>query len=95
MLELDEAFHLRVARLSGNAEIVRSLESLHARIRFVRWIDVEDKKTSIYLEHKRIIAALHARDADAAERLMAEHVGRRIEDVTRIVKAGVVRLYVP
>ena len=95
LLGLDEAFHLRVARLSGNAEIVRSLETLNARIRFVRWIDVEGKKKSIYQEHNRIIAALRERDAMAAEQLMAEHVGRRIEDVTRIVREGVIRLYVP
>ena len=41
LLELDEAFHLTLARYSRNEEFVRALESVNARIHFVRWIDME------------------------------------------------------
>ena len=41
LLELDEAFHLMLARYSRNEEFVRALESVNARIHFVRWIDMQ------------------------------------------------------
>ena len=42
LLELDEAFHLTLARYSRNDEFVRALESVNARIHFVRWIDMQN-----------------------------------------------------
>ena len=43
LVEHDEEFHLRLAALSGNGEMVRALHGINARIRFVRWIDLEQR----------------------------------------------------
>lgn len=47
LLELDEAFHLTLARYSRNDEFVRALESVNARIHFVRWIDMQQGAAAI------------------------------------------------
>ncbi len=89
----DETFHLRLLDLSGNKEMVRALEGINARIRFVRCIDMVGKRDIAFNEHAEILAALQKRDIDKCTELMASHVGRRVGDVRNIVEAGVIRLY--
>ena len=40
-LRMDETFHMRLVRLSGNSELERSLRSLNDRIRYIRLIDLK------------------------------------------------------
>jgi DNA-binding GntR family transcriptional regulator len=89
----DEEFHLRLAALSGNNEIVRALHNINARIHYVRWIDVEQRGESTHTEHMHLIDLLEARDAVAARELLVSHISRRMEEITNVVQAGVIRLY--
>lgn len=63
------AFHLRIARLTGNSETVRHLD----RIRFIRWNDRTHRVNTTKGEHLRIMQALTQRDGDraAAERRLS------------------------
>ncbi len=90
----DEEFHLGIARLSGNAEFVRLLGLINERIRFIRWIDMAARVTVTKSEHKKIMAAIEARDADAAEMLMRQHIVRRMDQVVAAVKESYSSLYV-
>lgn len=91
----DEAFHVALAQLSGNQEMANSLGAINARIRFFRWIDLEERRTELYDDHLAILDALQRRDAGACASLVNEHIAQRMEDIVSFIQAGVVRLYAP
>jgi DNA-binding GntR family transcriptional regulator len=93
LLGLDEEFHIRLAGLSGNREMARSLQLINAKIRFVRWVEMEERRTETYDEHGVILARLADRDEAGCERELGAHIERRLEEITTAVHAGVVRLY--
>ena len=69
----------------GNEELTRILESIQERIRFVRWIDMENRRQTTFGEHLAIIDAIHERDTDRALALIGTHVERRAEQITAVV----------
>ncbi len=74
--ELDDRIHTAIYNASGNTTIGGLLLSLREK---VRWV-LPTTATSQELKHalrelERIVAALEARDPDAAARCMGEHVG--------------------
>jgi len=93
LLGLDEEFHIRLAGLSGNREMARSLQLINAKIRFVRWVEMEERRTETCDEHGVILALLAARDEAGCERELGAHIERRLEEIATAVHAGVVRLY--
>ena len=94
LVELDEAFHLRIATMARNAELARMLVSLNERIRFIRWIDMEKVgRDSTQREHGQVLDALRRRDAAAAERLMDEHIALRREQIVEAITQGLARIY--
>ncbi len=95
LVALDEEFHMRIAALAGNQELIRLLDNINGRIRFVRWIDMEARRPYTQSEHAEIVAALADRDPDAAAHVMARHIARRREEIVAAVKEGFARLYVP
>ena len=95
LVDFDESFHLGLARLAGNEELGRILESIQARIRFVRWIDMEDRRQVTYGEHASIAEAILARDAERARTLITRHVERRAEQISAVVREGYSRIYIP
>lgn len=71
--ELDSAFHLGVARLSGCAVLVETLESNQiVRLLARGSILAQDREVPVR-QHTKIVEAIRTRDADTAERVMREH----------------------
>ncbi|MFT0859180.1 GntR family transcriptional regulator [Ancylobacter sp. G4_0304] len=68
-------FHQTVIRLSGCAMIGEMTENLFIHIRGIRAVSMrqENRSERSLQEHRAIISALVARDADLAERLVREH----------------------
>lgn len=96
LVQLDEAFHGRIAAMAGNAELQRLLANLNERIRFIRWIDMENVgRDATQHEHDAILQALAARDARAGDRLMAGHIALRREQIVDAIKQGLARIYLP
>ncbi|WP_175726086.1 GntR family transcriptional regulator [Burkholderia ambifaria] len=89
----DEQFHLELAALSGNAEIGRVLQGINARIHYVRWVDVDQRRNEAFTEHLEILDALAERDAARCAALTDTHIRWRMEEITRVVQASVVKLY--
>ena len=91
----DEAFHERLAALSGNEELARTLKSINARIHFVRWMDLEreERRALTYSEHNDLLAALRRRDEPRCVEILSNHIERRIDQIVEVVKAGVVHLF--
>ena len=104
LLAMDEEFHIRLAKLSGNDELVRMLENLNGRIRYVRLINIknlrsespvtigEDAKLSV---HRTILNALSQRDSTRAIRATRNHIERRREEATEAVRIAFSQLYMP
>ena len=92
---LDEAFHLKIADASGNQELVRLLDNLNGRIRFVRWIDMERRSPYSQGDHMAILDLIDASDPDAAATEMRSHVQRRGDEIAAAVAAGYSKIYMP
>jgi DNA-binding GntR family transcriptional regulator len=95
LVELDEAFHLRLVRMAKNRELERILANVNARIRYVRWIDMSERRSVTPAAHVRIAEALAARDEALAVRELRDHIGKRSEEATQAVRTAYSQLYVP
>ncbi|MBU2751311.1 GntR family transcriptional regulator [Acidithiobacillus thiooxidans] len=94
LLEADEQFHLSIARLSGNQEIVNMLQTVNARIHYCRWSDLEGRKSSsMEQEHLALLDALLRRDGPLCRDIISRHVERRMEEITQFIQDSVVRIY--
>jgi DNA-binding GntR family transcriptional regulator len=94
LVELDEGFHLRLAAMAGNTELLRMLTSLNERIRFIRWIDMENiGRDSTQQEHMNILSALKARDRETSSRHLDTHIGLRREQIVDAITKGLARIY--
>lgn len=92
--ERDEAFHVGIARLSGNGELAHQLERINERIRFIRWIDMSAHVVKTKNEHKQIMDAIEQREADRAADIMGVHIEKRVDQIVAAVKEGYSSLYV-
>ena len=66
---------------------MRALESVNARIHFVRWIDMQQGAARTQAEHMRIVQALERRDIEALPAMMGR-IGRRLDQITDVIRAG-------
>ncbi len=89
----DEAFHMRIAQLSGNAEIAAQLQSINARTRFIRWVNMAARVRASKDEHRQVLRALLRRDADRAGDLLSDHISQRMDQVVEAVKEGISNIY--
>ncbi|WP_454691803.1 GntR family transcriptional regulator [Achromobacter aloeverae] len=96
LAELDETFHQRLMALSGNAEMLQVLRNINERIRFVRWIDIEqaDKRRGVPHDHDAVVAALRARDADLCASVLEKHIDRRQEQISAYIREAYAKIYV-
>ncbi len=104
VLDMDETFHIKLAELSKNAELVRMLRNINDRIRYVRLVDlrlliekrqIAKNKGAKLSAHRIILKALAARDEVAAISAMRNHIERRREEATEAVRIAYSQLYVP
>lgn len=93
-LQLDEAFHLSLARVSGNEEFVRSLAGVYDRIHFVRWVELQrGPRSHAQSEHLQIVQGLQRRDTDAVVKLLTCHIGRRLDQIVDVIRSGFSTIY--
>lgn len=94
LLGLDEAFHERLALMTGNEEYRRCLININGRIRFFRWVDMQNgRRHYTQNEHLAIVQALMRRDADEAARLTEAHITRRMDQIIEVIRRGVAEIY--
>ncbi len=95
IVAFDEEFHLRLARLSKNSEIVAALENLHERIRYVRWISMRKKIDVTHEEHLNLLNIVASRDIDQATRQISNHVRTSNAEATETVREAYSQMFVP
>ena len=93
LVALDEYFHEKIMALSRNMEMSRTLENINARIQYFRWVDMDSKREGTQHEHRAIVQALMARDADLAAQRLEAHITRRLEQITAAIKESYSRIY--
>ncbi len=96
ILALDEEFHLRLASLSTNQELVRLLAAINARIRFVRRIQIDRgrRHDSMIGDHDALLATLRRRDVVRGQEILAAHISMSIENATDVLKEAVFNVVV-
>ena len=96
LVALDETFHERLMAMSDNAEMLRVLRNVNARIRFVRWIDMNGiNRNTTQAEHRAVVVALKARDEAACAAVLEKHIDRRLDTITAAIKEGYAQIYMP
>jgi DNA-binding GntR family transcriptional regulator len=72
----DEGFHCGLVAASGNREFARVHLEVTEKIRIVRRLGFtgNSRVTATYEEHSAILASLRAREFEAAEKLLAQHI---------------------
>lgn len=94
LVELDEGFHLKIAEMSGNAELVKLMEWIHQRIRFMRWISMDTAgRDATQKQHGMLLNAMQARDYAAVEKLITAHISRRQDQIVDSVTKGLARIF--
>lgn len=89
----DEAFHLQIAELTDNRELLHQLQRINERTRFIRWLDMDRRVEGTKAEHRGIVEALAARDEDLAAEKMRRHIERRQDQVDSVVREGFSTIY--
>lgn len=69
-------FHIELARLSSNDFLFRAVRDAMTRLSRARWLEVRDETAlgRAWAEHRAILAAVRAGDADEAARLLSTHI---------------------
>jgi DNA-binding GntR family transcriptional regulator len=93
LVGLDEQFHMAIAGLSQNSELIRILINLNDRIRYVRTIDLEKRRVVTPQNHMDIIDAMIAGDVARAVHSMQTHIVRSSEEATEAVRKAYARIY--
>ncbi len=94
LVTLDEQFHEMLMKLTGNIQMLNSLRNINARIQFVRWLDMTDRRSETQSQHKHIVAALRKRDRNETERLISEHIAHRLDQIVEKVERSYGRIFV-
>jgi len=94
-------FHVRIAEIIGNPIVTRMIRDLTLRTNLISMLYQTGQEAShSCVEHEEVIKAVNARDAEAAARLMAEHLQsvesglrdrRSVDPVHRLREALVAR----
>lgn len=85
--ELDSDFHNIIYRATGERHLFKILSELHRNIKVYRKLSItvpERLKMSV-LEHREILAAIEARDANLADTLTSRHVEAALENLISII----------
>jgi DNA-binding GntR family transcriptional regulator len=95
ILGLDEGFHLLIAELSGNPEIVNQLMAINARIRFIRRIQIQHKShdENFVGAHQKIVDAALLRNIAHGTVLLKEHLEMTASAAQRALKDALLSVY--
>ncbi|MEO0402817.1 MAG: GntR family transcriptional regulator [Pseudomonadota bacterium] len=98
LMELDEAFHMQLAAVSANSELLRMLRTIYDKIRFVRTADLRSLQAAgrtTTERHRAILDVVRSGDAAAASQAMRDHIEHRAQHASEAVRHAFADLYAP
>jgi DNA-binding FadR family transcriptional regulator len=83
----DTSFHLAVARATGNRHFVRAVEEIRAQLNDALSLlpETDAWHSGLSEEHDAVVAAVEARDEDAAAAAMARHVDASNQSIRAVL----------
>jgi DNA-binding GntR family transcriptional regulator len=97
ILAEDEGFHLLIAELSGNPELVNQLSAINARIRFIRRIQIEHRShdKNQVASHSAIVEAAVKRDVEGGVELLRQHIEMTVSATQQALKDALLKVFSP
>lgn len=98
LMEMDEAFHMQLAALSGNPELLGMLSTIYDKIRFVRIADLRRLQAAggtTTERHRAILTVIRTGDAAAASDAMRDHIEHRARHASEAVRLAFADIYAP
>lgn len=88
--ELDSEFHKTIYREAGNRFLGKTLFELHKKMKLYRKLSlsVPGRLISSVDEHRQILKAIEAGDAELADKLTSEHIERALENTISAFEKG-------
>jgi len=85
-----EEFHAELGALSGNRLLTDAIRTAMATLSRTRWLEVvtPDSRAAQLAEHRAILAAIRARDADTAAALAAAHARASAAHAERLLRGA-------
>jgi DNA-binding GntR family transcriptional regulator len=82
-------FHVELAQLSANPFLVAGVQDVVTRLARTRWLDLRTAESREHVrgEHRQILTALEARDADAGARAVVAHIRNTTERLVASLNA--------
>lgn len=86
--ELDTEFHRIIYKASGNRLLYKTLSELHGNITAYRRLSLSsgDRLCDSVREHRDILNAILAGDAELADRLTSRHIEAALENLLKVIK---------
>ncbi len=83
--ELDNKFHQMIYEAAGSKILYLTLRNLHQYVQIARLksLSMQNRLPLTLSEHRAILEAFEAKDADAAEKAMTEHVRQAYQNIHR------------
>ena len=94
LVTMDEQFHEMLMKLTGNIQMLNSLRNINARIQFIRWLDMTERRSETQSQHKHIVGALKNRNRVESERLITDHISHRMDQIFEKVEKSYGRIFV-
>jgi DNA-binding GntR family transcriptional regulator len=85
-LDLDDRFHAAMSKLSGFPRLWMVIDGAKAQIDRLRYAAMPDRGHDAIIEHRQILEALRSRDAQRAATLLADHLDRSDDAMSRLLE---------
>lgn len=95
LVALDEEFHERLTLLTGNTEMLYCLKNINGRIQYVRWVNMDGRRSETQAQHLEIIQKLRKRDLEGSMQSMKDHIAQRMDQIIDKVGKCYGRIYIP
>ena len=82
--ELNRRFHLRIAEITGNQELIKILSNILDKITRAQYLEAK-KAPMVVGEHEGIVRAIKGRDPAAAEKAMVTHIQNSLDRLLNVI----------
>ena len=83
--ELNHRFHLRIAEITGNEEMLRILSNILDKITRAQYLEAKKAPMIVGPEHEEIVRAIKGRDPDRAEKAMVGHIQSSLDRLLNVI----------